>query len=280
MISVAAELVGMHPQTLRIYERKGLLDPSRTSGGSRRFSERDLERLQRIQELTNGGLNLEGVRRVLELEREVAGLRDELERVRAEARGGRRPHPPQLPPRPRTAQQRPRSLPERSTPRKVESTDMPLDPERWTVKTREALAEASQRASAAHHAEIGPAHLLAAVLAQPEGIAGPLLERVGTSADDVRRRLDEELGRMPRAVGGSEPGLGREARDMLEAADVLRKDMGDDYLSVEHLLLTGAEHLGVSRDELLAALREVRGSHRVTSATPEETFQALEKLRA
>ena len=154
---------------------------------------------------------------------------------------------------------------------------MPLDPERWTVKTREALAEASQRASAAHHAEIGPAHLLAAVLAQPEGIAGPLLERVGTSADDVRRRLDEELGRMPRAVGGSEPGLGREARDMLEAADVLRKDMGDDYLSVEHLLLTGAEHLGVSRDELLAALREVRGSHRVTSATPEETFQALEK---
>ena len=86
MISVAAELVGMHPQTLRIYERKGLLDPSRTSGGSRRFSERDLERLQRIQELTNGGLNLEGVRRVLELEREVSGLREELERVRAEAR--------------------------------------------------------------------------------------------------------------------------------------------------------------------------------------------------
>ncbi len=86
VISVAAELVGMHPQTLRIYERKGLLDPSRTSGGSRRFSERDLDRLQRIQELTNAGLNLEGVRRVLELEREVSGLRDELERVRAEAR--------------------------------------------------------------------------------------------------------------------------------------------------------------------------------------------------
>ncbi len=154
---------------------------------------------------------------------------------------------------------------------------MALDPERWTVKTREAFAEASQRASAAHHAEIGAAHLLAAVLAQPEGIAGPLLERVGTSADDVRRRLDEELGRMPRAVGGSEPGLGREARDMLEAADTLRRDMGDDYLSVEHLLLAGAEHLGVSRDQLLAALREVRGSHRVTSPTPEETFQALEK---
>ena len=75
VISVAAELAGVHPQTLRIYERKGLLDPSRTSGGSRRFSERDLERLRHIQELTSTGLNLEGVRRVLELEAELARLR-------------------------------------------------------------------------------------------------------------------------------------------------------------------------------------------------------------
>ena len=65
VISVAAELTGMHPQTLRIYERKGLLDPLRTSGGSRRFSESDLARLRHIQELTATGLNLEGVRRVL-----------------------------------------------------------------------------------------------------------------------------------------------------------------------------------------------------------------------
>ena len=76
----------MHPQTLRIYERKGLLDPSRTSGGSsRRFSERDLERLRHIQELTSTGLNLEGVRRVLQLEAEVARLRQELAEVRAQA---------------------------------------------------------------------------------------------------------------------------------------------------------------------------------------------------
>ena len=64
VISVAAELAGVHPQTLRVYERKGLLDPTRTQGGSRRFSERDLERLRQIQDLTNEGLNLEGVRRV------------------------------------------------------------------------------------------------------------------------------------------------------------------------------------------------------------------------
>jgi len=86
VISVAAELAGVHPQTLRIYERKGLLDPSRTSGGSRRFSDRDLARLRRIQQLTTSGLNLEGVRQVLALEAEIDRLKAELDVVRAEAR--------------------------------------------------------------------------------------------------------------------------------------------------------------------------------------------------
>jgi MerR family transcriptional regulator/heat shock protein HspR len=85
VISVAAELTGVHPQTLRIYERKGLLDPARTVGGSRRYSEQDLEKLRRIQDLTNAGLNLEGVRRVMELEEEVARLRSELAEVRRHA---------------------------------------------------------------------------------------------------------------------------------------------------------------------------------------------------
>ncbi len=86
VISVAAELAGVHPQTLRVYERKGLLDPTRTQGGSRRFSERDLERLRQIQDLTNEGLNLEGVRRVLELQAEVTRLQRELEATRTAAR--------------------------------------------------------------------------------------------------------------------------------------------------------------------------------------------------
>ena len=86
VISVAAEIAGVHPQTLRIYERKGLLDPARTVGGSRRYSDVDIEQLQRIQELTAAGLNLEGVKRVLELEGEVAMLRAEIDRLRAEAR--------------------------------------------------------------------------------------------------------------------------------------------------------------------------------------------------
>jgi len=86
VISVAAELAGVHPQTLRMYERRGLVDPSRTGGGNRRYSQHDIERLRHIGDLTASGLNLEGVRRVLELEAEVAQLRGELERVRREAR--------------------------------------------------------------------------------------------------------------------------------------------------------------------------------------------------
>ena len=85
VISVAAELAGMHPQTLRIYERKGLLEPSRTGGGSRRYSQRDIARLHRIAELTNLGLNLEGVRRVMALEDEVQHLREQLLHARMEA---------------------------------------------------------------------------------------------------------------------------------------------------------------------------------------------------
>ena len=86
VISVAAELAGVHPQTLRIYERKGLLDPARTGGGSRRYSDRDIEQLRRIQELTAVGLNLAGVKAVMELEAELARLRQELTRLREEAR--------------------------------------------------------------------------------------------------------------------------------------------------------------------------------------------------
>jgi MerR family transcriptional regulator/heat shock protein HspR len=79
VISVAAELAGLHPQTLRIYERKGLVDPARTGGGSRRYSDDDIAQLRRIQELTSEGLNLAGVHKVLELEAELDHLRQRLD---------------------------------------------------------------------------------------------------------------------------------------------------------------------------------------------------------
>src|SRR3954453_17709945 len=85
VISVAAELAGVHPQTLRIYERKGLVAPARTSGGSRRYSDDDIALLRRIQELTNEGLNLAGVQRVLALEAENRRLREQVATLRADA---------------------------------------------------------------------------------------------------------------------------------------------------------------------------------------------------
>ena len=86
VISVFAEIAGVHPQTLRNYERSGLLRPQRTSGGSRRFSDEDLAALRRIQELTNEGVNLEGVKRIMALEAEVARLRNEVASLRDETR--------------------------------------------------------------------------------------------------------------------------------------------------------------------------------------------------
>ena len=85
VISVAAELAGMHPQTLRIYERRGLVQPARTQGGNRRYSDVDIDRLRRIAELAGEGMNLEGIRRVMELEAENERLRTELAAARRDA---------------------------------------------------------------------------------------------------------------------------------------------------------------------------------------------------
>lgn len=86
VMSVAADLAGLHPQTLRLYERRGLVEPARTGGGNRRYSEADLDQLRRIATLTEAGVNIEGVRRVLELEAEVARLTRALEQARRAAK--------------------------------------------------------------------------------------------------------------------------------------------------------------------------------------------------
>ncbi len=84
VISVAAELAGIHPQTLRIYDRRGLVQPARTGGGSRRYSDADIEKLRRVHELTSEGMNLDGVERVLALEAEVARLMAQVARLTRE----------------------------------------------------------------------------------------------------------------------------------------------------------------------------------------------------
>ncbi|MBO0732478.1 MAG: AAA family ATPase, partial [Acidimicrobiaceae bacterium] len=125
--------------------------------------------------------------------------------------------------------------------------------------------------------ELTPDHLLLAMLGQDDTATLPTLQRVGVAPLSLRNRAEEAVDKLPRSYGGSEPGLGRDARDLLERADRERQDLDDEYLSVEHLLLALADRVGVSHDDLLSALKEVRGSHRVTSQNPEEAYQALEK---
>ncbi|HWE70665.1 MAG TPA: Clp protease N-terminal domain-containing protein, partial [Acidimicrobiales bacterium] len=104
-----------------------------------------------------------------------------------------------------------------------------LNPDRWTLKTQEAFSQAAERAASANNAEITPDHLLAAVLSQVDGIAGPVLTRVGLEPAVILNRIEGELDRLPRAIGGEKPGIGRTLREVLEAADAQRQDMGDEY---------------------------------------------------
>jgi ATP-dependent Clp protease ATP-binding subunit ClpB len=154
---------------------------------------------------------------------------------------------------------------------------MTLDPQRWTTRTKEAFNTALQQATAAGNPEVTPAHLLAAILAQQEGIAGPLLAQAGVDATTAAQSMRDALAALPRNVGGSSPELSREGRDGLERADSIRADLSDDFLSVDHVLLAFAPLLGTTSEALLSALRNVRGSARITSADPEGTFQSLEK---
>src|SRR5438128_304695 len=153
---------------------------------------------------------------------------------------------------------------------------MALDPNRWTIKTQEAFTQAMEAARANANPEVTTDHLLAALLRQPEGVVLPILSRVGQQPLSLRNAADEAVAKLPKAYG-SDVRLSRDLQQAFDAADRARADMGDEYLSTEHLLLALADQLGLNREDLLAALQEVRGSHRITSQNPEEQYQALEK---
>jgi len=152
-----------------------------------------------------------------------------------------------------------------------------LDPKRWTQKTTEAFNGAVEEARSNSHPEVTPDHLLAAMLSQEGTVVFPVLQKVGVAPAQLRTRTIEALQKLPKAYGGADPGLSRAARELLEAAERERTELGDEYVSIEHLLLAMAAKVGVTRDDLLVALKDVRGSHRVTSQNPEEQYQALEK---
>jgi ATP-dependent Clp protease ATP-binding subunit ClpB len=152
-----------------------------------------------------------------------------------------------------------------------------IDANRWTQKTQEAFSAAVADARGRNNPEVTPDHFLLALLSQEGTAVLPVLERVGVVVLPLRNRLEDAVSKLPHSYGGEGPGLSREARELLEQAGRERTSLGDEYLSVEHILLASAQRVGASHDDLLEALREVRGSHRVTSQNPEESYQALEK---
>ena len=155
---------------------------------------------------------------------------------------------------------------------------MALDPKRWTHKTTEAVQAAMTLATERSNPEVAPVHLLLALIGQADGVVLPVLQKVGVAPAQLKADLDAELQALPSAYGSGDPQLSRELRDAFQRADQVRADLTDDYLSTEHLLLALHERVGLDRETLLAALAEVRGSHRVTSQNPEESYQALERF--
>src|SRR5216117_176625 len=123
---------------------------------------------------------------------------------------------------------------------------MPLDPNKFTRKTGEALGAGQALARDLHHSQVTPEHLLAALVGQPESVVLPVLERIGVSSRTVRDRVEDALSRVPKVYGDTaqQAQLSPEAYQVLEAADAERTSLGDDYLSTEHALLAMSDVTG------------------------------------
>src|SRR5918994_3741928 len=160
-----------------------------------------------------------------------------------------------------------------------------MQPDRFTIRSQEAVAAAQRLAAERSNPEVAPAHLLAALLDQDEGVVVPVLQRLGIDARDARARAGEAIAKLPKLSGNTVP----DVRPSSEFVWVLRQaekgssGLGDEYISTEHILLalaeakSGVADLLPDRKELMQAISEVRGPHRVTSPNPEDSFGALEK---
>lgn len=164
---------------------------------------------------------------------------------------------------------------------------MAFNPERLTVKAGQALRNAQELAEDRSHRFLRPLHLLKALLGEDQGIMKPLFQRIGVNFGQLSNMIDGELDRLPQTSGDEPVGAGPEAVKVLNAADKRSREMGDEFTSTEHLLLALAEVEdqakrllalnGVNENDILEALKEVRGGQTVTDQNPEEKYQALEK---
>jgi ATP-dependent Clp protease ATP-binding subunit ClpB len=164
-----------------------------------------------------------------------------------------------------------------------------MQPDRFTIKSQEAIAAAQQLATGRRNPEATPEHLLSVLLEQEGGLVVPILDRIGVAQQQIRARLTGELDKLPAVTGAGAP----EARPsgelvrVLQSAEQDAKALGDEYISTEHLLSALAQSqapaaqilrdAGADKERILEALRDVRGPHRVTDPNPEEKYQALER---
>ncbi len=166
-----------------------------------------------------------------------------------------------------------------------------MDLNKLTRRSQEALAAAQRLASDRNHQVIEPEHLLHALMSQSDGVVFGVVQRLGAVPTTLRDRVDELLGRIPQVYGGSDQGrIGPALSKVLEQAFQEAEGLKDEYVSTEHLLLALVENsrhsrlapllaeFGITRDKVLAALVEIRGTQRVTSADPEGTYQALQRF--
>jgi ATP-dependent Clp protease ATP-binding subunit ClpB len=164
-----------------------------------------------------------------------------------------------------------------------------ISPDRLTVKASEALSESLALARRAGNPVVYDAHLLRALLGQEEGIVVPVLQKMGVNAAQLRERVEREVERYPKQSGGAQPTLSRELNQVIDRSEEDARELGDAYVSTEHLLVALAtvkgtdsqqllQSMGVTRELLLESLEAVRGSHRVTDTTPEDQYQALQRF--
>ncbi len=159
--------------------------------------------------------------------------------------------------------------------------------DKLTTKAQEAVAASQSMASSAGNPEISPLHLLAALIQEEEGIVKPLLDKMGCPVAQLTQMVQSELGRLPSAAGGSQPGIGIDLKKVLDRATEMAGEMKDEFVSTEHLILalteieTSAQRIlklnAVEKKDVLDALQTLRGSARVTDQDPEGKYQALEK---
>ncbi len=163
-----------------------------------------------------------------------------------------------------------------------------MRPDRMTTNSQAAFREGLDLASRTGNPELYPEHVLAAMLEQEGGIAGPLLQKAGADVSLLRSNLDKRVTGFPKVTGGSEAGLSRRTLEVLRKAEDEAKTLRDEFVSVEHFVLAMAKHDrecqglfeqagGVNYEKVLRSLASVRGTQRVTSKDPEATFQALDK---